>query len=255
MKLRLLLIVFLLATASGVWAQAKSLQTVDRTVGIGRLQISLNDSIPFYKSVEDIRAIDTLCFTKITDGIDKGRFTMSTLSKFDIVPFIFYPGNSYNEAAANVEAGRAYYHPVLVLRVINLIKGGFEVVLNENTFETCIIKKDKNHTLYTNGAPYWSLNHSREAADPAWFLYESWANYLKRLTAIQITNPQLYDNPNGSLLISPDGKLSFQVVYTIGEWVKVRLTGEQPDGVRDEAWLRWTDGKNILVTPLEEVYY
>jgi hypothetical protein len=245
----------LLIAASWVSAQGKSLQTIDPTIGTGRLQVSLNDQIPLYKSVNDIQAFDTLIFTKITDGVDKGKFTITTKSNLDILPYSFHPGDSYDEAAAHLEAGLAYIHPTLAFRVTNLVKGSFEIVLNEQSFETCIIKKDRNHTLYTNGTPYWTLNHSSEATDSAWFLYESWSSYLKRLTAISVTNPKLYDNPDGKLILSPKGDLSFQVVYTIEQWLKVLLTGEQKDGVRDEVWLRWTDGRNLLVTPIEEVYY
>ena len=255
MKPRLLLIALLLFTVSNLWAQGKSLQTVEPTIGVGRLQISLNDSIPIYKSADDIRAVDTLIFSRIADGADRGKFTMSTKSKLNITPYAFQPGDSYNEAAANVEAGLAYHHPVLVFRVVSLVKNGFEIVLNEKTFETCIIKKDKNHTLYTNGTPYWTLNHSSDTSARAWFLYESWAGYLKRLTAVSVDNPMIYDNPDGALILTPEGNISFQVVYTIEQWLKVRLTGEQKDGVRDEVWVRWTDGRNLLVTPIEEVYY
>lgn len=255
MKLRLLLALLSLLMVGIASGQVKSPQVAAPTVGIGRLQVSLNDSIPLYHSANDIRAFDTLVFSKISDGADRGRFTMSTKSGISIVPYSFSSGDSYAEAAANVEAGLAYHHPVLVFRVVSLVKGGFEVVVNEKTFETAIIKKDRKHTLYTNGTPYWSLNHSSEAVDSAWFLFETWANYLKRLTAIKVTDPKLYDNPDGKLILSPTGELSFQVVYTIEEWVKVQLTGEQKDGVRDEVWLRWTDGKNLLVTPIEEVYY
>ncbi len=255
MKTRLLLIALLVFTASNVWAQNKSTQRVEPTIGIGRLQISLNDSIPLYKSADDIRAFDTLIFSKIADGVDKGKFMMTTKSKLNITPFIFQPGDSYNEAAANVEAGKAYNYSVLVFRVTNLVKGCFEIVLNEKTFETCIIKKDKKHTLYTTGTPYWSQNHSSETFAPGWFLYESWANYLKRLSAVSVANPKMYDNPDGSFVLSSNDSISFQPVYAIEQWLKVRLTGEQKDGVRDEVWIKWTDGKNLLLTPIEEVYY
>lgn len=255
MKSRILFILLSLFTTSVVWAQEKSLQTVDPTVGIGRLQISLNDSIPLYRSADDIRAFDTLVFSKIADGVDKGKFTMAAKSGITIAPYSFFSGDSYDEAIANVKAGLAYHHPILVFKVVNLIKGDFEVVLNEKTFETCVIKKDKKHTLYTNGTPYWALNHSSEQSDPAWFLYESWSNYLKRLAAVKVSDPKLYDNPNGKQILSPEGDLLFQAVYTIEEWLKVRLTGEQKDGVRDEVWIRWTDGRRLLATPVEEIYY
>lgn len=256
MKPRLLLIALLLLIASGVMAQNKPLQSVDPTIGIGRLQISLNDSIPLYKSADDIRAFDTLVFSRIADGADRGKFTMSTKTKLNIAPFVFQPGDSYDEAAANVAAGVAYHHPVLIFKVTSLVKGGFEIVINDKTFETCVIKKDRKHTLYTNGTPYWTLNHSSEASASAWFLYEAWSNYLKRLVAVNVVNPKIYDNPEGSLILLPEGNISFQPVYVIEQWLKVRLTGkQQKDGIRDEVWIKWTDGKNLLVTPIEEVYY
>lgn len=259
MKLKLLLISFLLLIAvNGINAQeeAQPLQVVSPTIGIGRLQISLNDSIPLYRTADDIRAFDTLTFAKFADGVNKGKFTMATTANLNIVPYSFHPGSSYDEAVANVKAGLAYVHPTLVFKVTKLVNGGFEIVLNERSFETCVIKKDKEHTLYTNGKPYWSLNHSSEVLAPAWFLYESWANYLKRLAAIKATNPKLYDSPGGKLVLSPRGELSFQVVHAIEQWLKIRLTGEQmKDGVRDEVWIRWTDGRNLLITPVEEIYY
>jgi hypothetical protein len=252
MKTRLLPIALLVFVVSNIWAQEKSLRTVEPTVGIGRLQVSLNDAIPLYQSANDTHAFDTLTFSKATDGTDRGKLTMATKSKLTIDPFMFQPGSSNNEAAEAIEI---HHYPVLVLRVTSLVKGDFEVVLNERTFETCIIKKDKAHTLYTNGTPYWSQNHSSETSAPAWFLYESWTNYLKRLFAVSVVNPKMYDNPNGSLVLSSDGEILFQPVYVIEQWLKVRLTGEQKDGVRDEVWVRWTDGRNLLLTPTEEAYY
>ena len=256
MKLRLLLIAFLLLVVNGILAQNKSLQTVEPTIGIGRLQVSLNDSIPLYRSADDIRAFDTLVFSRITDGVDKGMFTISTKTKHKISPYVFEPGDSHSKATANIALGLAYHHPVLVFRVTSLVKGSFEIVLNESTFETCIIKKDKKHTLYTNGTPYWALNHSSEASAPAWFLYESWATYLKRLVAVSVNKPKMYDNPNGKLVLTSDVGISFQPVYAIEQWLKVRLLAkEQKDGIRDDVWIRWTDGRKLLVTPIEEIYY
>lgn len=254
MNLRLLVVVLSLFFINSVKAQVQ-LQRAKPTIGIGRLQVSLNENIPLYKLADDELAFDTLRFTKIEAGLGRGKYVVKADSIFDIRPYIYKQEYSFDEKSSSNNLGKTYRLPELVFRAVDLTKDGIQVVINELTLETCIIKRDSKHTLYTTGTQYWSLNHGSETYDPGWILFESWSNYLKRLAYVSIRNPRIHDHPDGKVIFAPSGNMSFVVVYAINNWVKVKLTGEMLDGVHDEGWIRWTDGRTILVTPVEEVFY
>ena len=149
----------------------------DKTIGIGRLQVSLNHDIPLYDKETGL-CIDTMKFSIIEFGEDKRKFITTT--KFPFKPMEYYAGDSEKEALGNISMGLVYFAPNLSFRVLRHSNNEYVVVLNEDTFETVIIKNDTVHKLYTLGKPYWTMSHSYgENPDEIWFLYETWDNLFK----------------------------------------------------------------------------
>lgn len=251
MNIKLLLTILLFSLVGSSAIAQESVSKVEPTIGVGRLQVSLNKDIPLYYSASSSQPFDTIKFSQVKEGLDAGKWTMSAKKLQRLVPAKFAAGDSY--AAAAEHSSTLPELPVLVFKVVDIVSGGFVVVVNEQTYETCIIKQDKAHTFYTLGKPYWSTNHRSGEQDPGWFLYETWNVYLKRLAAIAISSPKIYDNPDGKLIASSSDRVAFKVIFAAGNWVKVRISGSSSNEVPEEGWVKWTDGVNLLVTPMEEI--
>lgn len=228
----------------------------NKTIGIGRLQVSLNYDIPLYNKETGV-SIDTIKFSIIESGEDEGKFITTT--KFSLKPIEYYAGDSKKEAESHVNDGLIYFAPCLSFRVLRDSNNEYEVVLNEESFETAIIKNDTIHKLYTVGEPYWNMSHSnsRYSKNPneTWFLYETWDIYLKRMMFISTEGNKLYDNINGTEIDSRI--IDWTVIKVTGDWAMLR---EREDSLnrgkrKQYAWVRWTDGEKFLINLYPEVYY
>ena len=224
------------------------LSTKEKTIGIGRLQVSLNCDIPLYHSETGL-VVDTLRFSRIDSGDDKGKY--NTTTKFQLNPIKYYAGDSDIEANENISSGLTYIVPNLAFKVLRCTEDGYEIVVNEELFETAIIKNDDKHTIYTQGKAYWPRGRSGEI-DEVWFLYETWENYLKRLFYIYISGQKLYNKINGKEIKSKYN--SGKVIEVKGNWAKIKFNPFDDSG-KQTAWLQWTDGKTILVGMISEVYF
>lgn len=230
---------------------------VEKTVGIGRLQVSLNKAIPLYRTAQDAIPFDTIHFSVCEAGRQKGSFLAVRASTDTLSPMSFYKGDSEKEAEENINSGLVYFAPQLVFRMTALTNSGFEVVLNEDTFEVAFVKQDEHRTLYTKGEQYWQMNHNSSPHDHPWFLCEQWEDYFKRIWYTYSTEAQLYDSPDGTLSYSSPYYGYFRIKRLMGEWAEVEIQHtywEEEDKFPKEGWIRWTDGKTLLVDPIEERY-
>ena len=75
------------------------LTTHEKSIGIGRLQVSLNSDIPLYHA-ETGRLVDAIRFSIIDKGEYIGKF--NTSSKYAFAPMKYYTGDSEMEAAGNI---------------------------------------------------------------------------------------------------------------------------------------------------------
>ena len=224
------------------------LTTQEKTIGIGRLQVSLNCDIPLYHA-ETGWVVDTIRFSVIDEGGDKGKFKAST--KYAFVPMKYYAGDSEVEAARHINQGLTYFVPELSFRVLKCVENGYEIVLNEDLFETAIIRSDDKHRLYTRGESYWAW--AKFNTDEAWLLYETWDAYLKRAIHVHLHERRLYDGIDGKEFrddeIHPE-----KIVDVKGNWIKIRAFAYDSTGVKKTAWVQWTDGKELLVELTMEVF-
>lgn len=78
---------------------------IDKTIGIGRLQVSLNKTIPLYRTVEDTVPFDSLLFSRHESGEDKGSFLVTGTSQKVMNPMKFYRGDTDSEAKDNIIVG------------------------------------------------------------------------------------------------------------------------------------------------------
>ena len=224
-----------------------ALQAQEQTIGIGRLQVSLNHDIPLYDAKTGL-SVDTIKFSVIESGKDEGKFVKTT-SFFALKPMEFYVGDSKIEAYESINWGLVYFAPNLAFRVLQRSDNEFLVVLNEKTFETAIIKNNTTHKLYTLGRPYWNMTHNSSSSDEVWFLYETWETYLKRLMYVGIEGNKLYDNINGNEINSSENFWGVVVVEVKGHWAKLQ------DEEKRVMWVKWTDGKKFLIEPVVEIYF
>ena len=214
----------------------------DKAIGIGRLRASLNCDIPLYHT-ETGRVADTIRFAVIEEGEYEGKYTVST--KHTFAPLEYFAGDSKVEGKRHINQGLTYFVPSLSFRVLKCVDDGYEIVLNEELFETAIIRNDDKHKLYTIGRPYWDEAHFEEV----WFLYETWDVYLKRALSVYLRGLQLYDGIDGKEL---DEELDYGSVIDVkGNWIYIKSTGSVPK----YAWVQWTDGKEFLLRSVSEQYY
>lgn len=212
-------------------------------MGIGRLQISLNQNIYIYAHKNSTVPFDTIRFTVDKDGEDKGKFRMKMTHS--LKPMDFYEGDSEQEALYHLSGGMEYFSPVLAFKVIKETKKSFQVVINEETMETGFIRKDEIRKLYLEGGAYWGTKHNSGVNDQLWMLFETWEIYMKRMMHVNIDDEQrIYDKPDGNI-IEDNGRHYGPVTAVDGEWACM-------DG---KYWFRWTDGKKILIEMIEEYYY
>ena len=116
-----------------------SLTTHEKSVGIGRLRVGLNSDIPLYHSETGL-VVDTIRFSNIKSGRDKGKLVIA--SKIFLYPIEWNLGESERESKARIKFGLAPIGPILAFKVLRCTEDGYEVVVNEDSFETAIIKND-----------------------------------------------------------------------------------------------------------------
>ncbi len=194
---------------------------VDPTIGIGLLDIDLNHYRLLYRDMSYDEPFDYLQFDIARKGKDKGKFRMSTTYGLSLKPFRYFEGDSETEAYRHEASGLIYRIPRLTFKVVEAREGMYRIVLNEDTFETAVIKKDPYYKLY-NGGNYEPTPFHREYLHTHCFTYQPWEEFLKRVIEVgplQDHDP-LYDSPNGHQ-IANDPPLWGQVIRVEGNWIQL----------------------------------
>ena len=233
---------------------AQELKKVKPTIGIGRLQVSLNKDIPLYLNAKSSLPFDTICFSVIESGAQKGEFSIHTKGSVNIKPIAYSHGDSEIEGRINIDMGLIRFAPHLSFRVIKCISAGYIIVINEDNYETAVIKKDNYHKEYFAGEPYWDDSHNSGPSDGIWFLYESWEVYLKRMMYITLKKGEnLYDKINGDI---KNIEYSSGKVLTLKKhWAKIEVFPVKDNDQSETAWIKWTDGKILKINSVAAVYY
>src|SRR5664280_1408081 len=232
---------------------AQKLEKVKPTIGIGRLQVSLNKEIPLYRNAKSALPFDTICFSVIESGAQKGEFSIHTKGSMTIKPIAYSHGDSEIEGRKNIDFGLVRFAPHLSFRVLKCFTAGYVIVINEDTYETVIIKKDKYHKEYFVGEPYWDDSHNSSTSDGIWFLYESWEVYLKRMMYITLKKGgNLYDKINGDIM---NIEFSSGKVITLKKhWARIKVFPVKGNDQSETAWVKWTDGKKLNINAVAALY-
>lgn len=208
---------------------------------IGRLQVSLNYDIPLYRDAESTQPFDTIKFS-VTPAdnltLSPQEYKISTNHKLKLRPLLHQAGGAK-----------------LVFKVVDLVKDGYQVVLNEESFATAVIKNDEYHKLYKRGNQSWDLAHRSDENEEAWFLFETWEVYLKRLAHIESKGEEKDLNVFDSIDESkPSLQLGKGIVREVnGHWARIEepKTDSDESTPRRSGWVRWTDGRQLLISPVE----
>lgn len=228
----------------------------NEVIGIGRLQVSLNCNIPIYINLDELAPYDTIKFSREKIGEKKGKFKIQTNTSLNIAPLNYWAGDSDKEKEQNINHGLVYFAPALAFKVLKYNENKFEIVVNEKTNKTVVIRTDEHHVLYQTGKPYWEMSHNSSSSDEKWFLYETWDTYLKRMYRIRIPDKlKMYDSYKGNEL---DKAFEYGTVVEVnGEWVKIKQLrrGLKKNEILKTVWIKWTDGRKIMIGLIEAIYY
>ena len=137
--------------------------------------------------------------------------------------------------------------------MVALTDHGYIVLFNEAASKKAELRHDEAHKVYDVGEPYWNMRHHSGPDYEAWFLFETWETYLTRMMYVRVPESDVYDSPKGKkITIDIDGG---RVTEMDGKWI--RIVRKFYDGHESEVsgWVRWTDGRQMLVKPVAEVYY
>ena len=238
--------VFILITATSLLllysdsAHNQALEKRKKTIGIGLLNLNLKNDIPLYLNSKSETAFDTIRFCIAQSGDEKNTYKMGTSSQLVLNPFSFYKGDSQKQERTHRSSGLVYIPPSLKFKVLEQVEtnnlSGYTIVLNEETLETAFIRHD---------------GMQNKEKSEGWYFFEAWETYLKRLPIIRRKGTtKLYNKIDGQVIKVID-KLSCKAEEVKGEWMKI--TSHMIKG--KEMWIKWTDGVNLLVAPIEAVYY
>ena len=229
---------------------AKGQDPLESPIGVGLFRVSLNSPIPLYHSIDDKKAYDTIKFERVSDGDDKGIFVFHTKDT-KLIPYLYYSGSSDLETDRLISHGLTYMVPKLVFKVTTKSENTVEVILNEKTGKRGVIKFDDQHKLYIEGKSYWGFSNPQDA----WYLYEAWETYLKRIMYINISEliPG-YEQPDGDLIRNLTLSSGYKVLEVKDEWMKIGQFQEDPK-FPEEVWIKWNDGYKPLIQFVEEVYF
>ena len=236
----LAIIIFTLPiTQLNVWCKVDNsvetgdLDKIPKTIGIGWLEISTKYPIPVYKNSTDSLPYDILKFYIIESYYKSNGILHNDTRKWRVV--------FQSRTKPNVERGWGD-GPTLIFRVVNVTDSIYQVVINEETFETC----------YINVNEYLAYNHDQLAtANPYNFVYEykNWLDYIQSFLYIEAYT--IYDKPDGEIIYKRknDWIIPCNVTDMNGNWIKVKDIPSlyYSDSVNYDGWTRWTDGENLLI--------
>lgn len=252
-----LIIICSMILFSGCSARVKEpteLIKAEPSIGIGLLRVSLNREIPLYLDMESDEPFGSISFSVAADGDDKGKYLISADS-LDLKPFIYYPGDSEEEARSNIAHGLGYVEPNLTFKVLDMDDGIFRIVLNEETFETAVIKKNGKQVLYRKSdEPYWWTKHRGLPTETPWLLYETWEEYLRRMVLINLDATTIvYSSPHEEQIC--EDPIRYGPVREVkGNWLKIEENYYDPGSPAKSGWVQWTDGVRLLVQPIAETF-
>jgi len=207
---------------------------------------------------------DTIPFDKLRFSIDTSGKTLITTDflKTNFNPYKFFQGDSYKEGQRHVNMGLVAYSPELTFRVVDTTENSFEVIINEKSIKTALIKKEKNGVYYTNENDCLSdmFGSNKNKFNPKWYIFETWERYLRRVEFITKDSLVIFDKPNGEIIFENINRrfLPFKVVKVDGDWIKLEKDPQREfnfDNTKNyDGWTKWRQNNRILIRIFEHTY-
>ena len=216
-------------------------------VGLGFLHPSFNSPLPLYRNENDSIPIDTLSFKRDEDGV--WHYNTKNMKPFE--PYQIYGGDSPERAERKINRGLARTGPKLVFRVLDANDSFYQIVVNENSFETVVIRKNPNYGIFSE--PKWEVVRNRTNAD--YFIYETWEHYLLRVEYVYFdVDYTAYDKPEGNIIFEKTDRnfTPYQVTEIRDNWIKVKIPRHylfsRFEGMENwEGWVKWRNDEEILI--------
>ncbi|MCD8101611.1 MAG: hypothetical protein LUE26_03405 [Alistipes sp.] len=232
------------AVGQAVYGTKIVLDTVSPSIGIGLLHLDLNHIRPLFHDMDSGTPFGYLRFMVRPDGPDKGSFLAETAGP---VPYRFYEGDSEARAWSRESIGSVYINPCLIFRVLEESCGRYRVVLNEETGDTAVLIEHRGYKPYDPYGHRLSGYH-RDYMRREIFRFETWEEYLLRAVSIS----ERGYTPTGSTVAGDTGIRSGKAIEVDGYRVRLESFEGSPPR-RRTGWIRWTDGKELLVDCIEIV--
>ena len=211
----------------------------------GIVVVSPDIPLPLYAGPDDKEPYDIITFSRVLSGKEKGSIAINTTRlKSRLKPYQLTGGSSDAEGEQMVNVGLGPWPARLTFRVIGITPQYFEVLLNDSTNETAYIKKEGRKVLSALNENYSQIDERQRKSPSGYFVYETWANYLKRCQYISIDNYEVYNAPNGKPVQKIVAGDYYKVVDVEGNWAKV-IKNDNP------IWILWRKNNKLTMVPIE----
>ena len=231
----------------------KSLNLIEYpvSVGLGMFEVSFNLPVPFYRTENDTIPFDTLTFRRDKEGV--WHYETKHLKSFK--PYKIFGGDSYKAANDHISMGLVGFPPELAFRVIEANNSYYRVVIDEDSFETVVIRKDPDYAELPQCSSLFGIDMPKDRTYKGYYAYEMWEHLLKRAEFVDFyrINYTVYDAPNGNKIFENTNLefLPYNVIEVRGDWAKVKKGFGREfnfEGIENaEGWVKWKDDTKILI--------
>ena len=232
-------------TSEEVQPIEKILQQTD-SIGTGLLVIKIEDRgmLPLYLNEQDKNPFDTLRFVeKQFNGITAIDIENTQLHE-EFSPYRLVCGEisarAITENAIGVIWGPAYK---LAFRVVSRHNNCYGVIINEQKGNVVYVKREDVAMIHKFDCSY---GHQKD-------YYISWADYLTSIEGIYHEG-KVYAQPEKKDSTSIKNIDEYFVGITVQEqWLQIGKRESHP--AKSVGWIEWTDGRKLLIRPIEYFIY
>lgn len=247
------LILSIVSTIACTKLYTQPLKKSENKVGIGLLHYSPGSVIKFYKAFDSKSAFDSLKTEKVSFGLNKGKAKFKTSSLGSkLQPYVLEEGDSDGDAKSHINTGLIRFYPEITFRVVEKKEDQYEVLINEKSGETVIIKVDKKNNYRNteeNEENFFFDPNFVDTDNPDWYFYESWAQVLKRAWSVEIPEYTLFfTEPNGEKTEMMPNAYGLGVDSISGDWARFYRKFPDDDSKKEiRTWAKWKNKDSVIV--------